>query len=79
MARASAEDVRDVLPHIDRPTLLVYGDRDVRAPLTVAEALQAATSGSRLVVLWDAGHVCNVEAPDEFNMAVRDFLRESRS
>jgi pimeloyl-ACP methyl ester carboxylesterase len=79
MARASAEDVRDVLPHVDVPTLLVYGDRDVRAPLTVAEALQAAISGSRLVVLSDAGHLCNIEAPDEFNDAVRDFLRETRS
>jgi pimeloyl-ACP methyl ester carboxylesterase len=79
MARASAEDVRDVLPHVEVPTLLVYGARDVRAPLTVAEALQAAISGSKLVVLPDAGHVCNVEAPDEFNVAVRDFLYESRS
>ena len=79
MARASAEDVRDVLPHVEVPTLLVYGDRDERAPLTVAEALQAAISGSRLVVLPDAGHVCNVEAPDEFDAAVRDFLHESRS
>jgi pimeloyl-ACP methyl ester carboxylesterase len=79
MARASAEDVRDVLPHVEVPTLLVYGDRDERAPLRVAEALQAAISGSRLVVLPDAGHVCNVEAPDEFNMAVRDFLHDSRS
>jgi pimeloyl-ACP methyl ester carboxylesterase len=79
MARASAEDVRDVLPHIDVPTLLVYGDRDVRAPLTVAQDLHAAISRSRLVVLPDAGHVCNVEAPDEFNAAVRDFLHDSRS
>jgi pimeloyl-ACP methyl ester carboxylesterase len=79
MARASAEDVRDVLPHIDVPTLLVYGDRDVRAPLTVARDLRAAISGSRLVVLPDAGHVCNIEAPDEFNAAVRDFLRDTRS
>jgi pimeloyl-ACP methyl ester carboxylesterase len=78
MARASAEDVRDVLPHVDVPTLLVYGGRDVRAPLTVAEALQTAISGSRLVVLPDAGHVCNVDAPEEFNVAVRDFLHESR-
>jgi pimeloyl-ACP methyl ester carboxylesterase len=36
VARASAEDVRDVPPQIDIPTLLVYGDRDVRAPLEVA-------------------------------------------
>jgi pimeloyl-ACP methyl ester carboxylesterase len=78
MARASAEDVRDVLPRVDVPTLLVYGDRDVRAPLTVAETLHAAISGSRLVVLPDAGHVCNIEAPHEFNDAVRDFLDDSR-
>jgi pimeloyl-ACP methyl ester carboxylesterase len=74
MARAAAEDLRDVLPNINVPTLLVSGDRDVRAPLSVAEALQAAIPDSRLVVLPDAGHVCNVEAPDEFNDAVRSFL-----
>jgi pimeloyl-ACP methyl ester carboxylesterase len=79
MARASAEDVRDVLPNIDVPTLLLYGDRDVRAPLPIAEALHVAISGSKLVVLPDAGHVCNVEAPDEFNAAVRNFLHDSRS
>jgi pimeloyl-ACP methyl ester carboxylesterase len=79
MAWASAEDVRDVPSRVDVPTLLVYGDRDVRAPLTVAEALQAVISGSRLVVLPDASHLCNIEAPNEFNTAVRDFLHESRS
>lgn len=79
MAMASAEDIRDVLAHIEVPTLLVYGDRDVRAPLTVAEALQAAISGSRLVVVPDAGHVCNVEAPDEFNVAVRTSYTRARA
>mgnify|MGYP003287395470 CR=1 FL=1 len=68
-----------MLPHIDVPTLLMYGDRDVRAPLTVAEALHAAIPGSRLVVLPDAGHLCNIEAPDEFNDAVRHFLHGGRS
>jgi len=74
MARASAGDLRDVLAHIEVPTLLLYGDTDVRAPLTVAEELHAAISGSTLVVLPDAGHLCNIEAPEEFNRAVRDFL-----
>jgi pimeloyl-ACP methyl ester carboxylesterase len=78
MARASAEDVCDVLPYVNVPTLLVYGDRDVRAPMTVAEALQSAISGSRLVVIPSAGHVCNVEAPDKFNDAVREFLHDSQ-
>jgi pimeloyl-ACP methyl ester carboxylesterase len=75
MARASAENLREVLPHIDVPTLLVYGDRDVRAPLAVAEDLHAAISGSTLVLLPGAGHVCNIEAPEAFNQAVQGFLR----
>ena len=79
MARASAENLRDALPGIKVPTLLVYGDKDVRAPLTVAEDLHAAISGSELTVLADSGHVCNIEAPDEFNDAVRSFLHNLRS
>ena len=78
MARASAEDLRDILPDIDTPTLLLYGDKDVRAPLNVAEDLHAAISDSRLVVLPGAGHVCNIEAPEEFNREVRNFLRSPR-
>jgi pimeloyl-ACP methyl ester carboxylesterase len=73
-ARASAEDLRAVLPHVNRPALLVYGDRDVRAPLAVADALHAAIQGSALAVLPGVGHVCNIEAPDEFNQVVRDVL-----
>jgi len=76
MARASAENLRDVLPHIKVPTLLVYGDRDVRAPLPVAKDLHAAITGSTLVVLPDAGHLCNIEAPEAFNRAVGNFLRD---
>jgi pimeloyl-ACP methyl ester carboxylesterase len=78
MSRASAEDVRDVLPHVKVPTLLVCGARDVRAPSAVAESLHEAIAGSKLIVLPEAGHVCNLEAPDEFNAAVRDFLRANR-
>jgi pimeloyl-ACP methyl ester carboxylesterase len=78
MAGASAENLRDVLPRIAVPTLLVYGDKDVRAPLAVAEDLHAGIAGSTLAVLPDAGHLCNVEAPEAFNRAVRTFLHDPR-
>jgi pimeloyl-ACP methyl ester carboxylesterase len=68
LAYASAEDVHDVLPHINTPTLVVCGDKDVRAPLTVAEDLHEGISGSMLVVLPDTG-----ESSDESNRVVRDF------
>jgi pimeloyl-ACP methyl ester carboxylesterase len=78
MARASAEDLRADLPRIDVPTLLVYGDQDVRAPMPVAEHLHAAVSGSTLTVLPGLGHVCNLEAPQRFNETLRAWLDEHR-
>jgi pimeloyl-ACP methyl ester carboxylesterase len=77
MAMSSAEaDLRDVLSLIDVPTLLLYGDQDVRAPREVAEALQAAIPESRLVMIPGVGHVSSVEAPDRFCAEVRSFLNE---
>jgi pimeloyl-ACP methyl ester carboxylesterase len=74
--RAFAEaDLRDVLPRIDIPTLLLYGEEDVRAPKPVWEALHANIPGSKLVVLPGVGHMIDVEAADRFDVEVRAFLR----
>jgi pimeloyl-ACP methyl ester carboxylesterase len=79
MARASAEaDLRDALPAVDVPTLLLYGDSDVRAPLEVADQLHDAIPDSRLVLLPGVGHLCNLEAPEKFNSEVRSFLRSAQ-
>jgi pimeloyl-ACP methyl ester carboxylesterase len=75
MARSFASaDLRDVLPRIDVPTLLLYGDKDVRAPLDVAEGLHAAIPTSSLVVLPGVGHMIPIEAGDRFSAEVRAFL-----
>jgi pimeloyl-ACP methyl ester carboxylesterase len=73
-AFASA-DLRAVLPTIAVPSLLIYGAEDVRAPRRVAEALHAAIPGSRLILVPAAGHDVNLEAPQEYDAAVRAFLR----
>ncbi|MBA3339046.1 MAG: alpha/beta hydrolase [Geodermatophilaceae bacterium] len=67
-------DLRDVLPQITVPTLLLYGERDERSPRNVAEDLHRQIRGSELVVVPGVGHGINAEAPDEFNAAVRDFI-----
>lgn len=80
MAYAFAEaDLRDVLPRIDVPTLLLYGDADRRSPLTVAEGLHARIPSSTLVVLPGAGHLLNLEAPESFDAEVRSFLRRAQA
>ena len=76
MAHALAEaDLREALPSISVPTLLIYGDADVRSPLTVAEDLHRRIPASRLVILAGLGHQCFLEDPDLFNAEVREFLR----
>lgn len=75
MLHAMAEaDLRDVLPRIDVPILLLHGNNDVRSPLQVAKELNVQIPRSTLVVIPDAAHQSNVEAAGLFNAAVRDFL-----
>jgi pimeloyl-ACP methyl ester carboxylesterase len=77
MARGMAEaDLRDVLPQIVVPTLLLHWDADRRSPLSVAEDLHARIAGSTLVVLPGVGHLGNLEATESFNAEVRGFLRQ---
>lgn len=66
-------DTRDLLPNIQVPTLLVWGDADERSPMTVARQLHDSIPGARLAIIPGAGHLSNVEAPARFNAEVRDF------
>jgi pimeloyl-ACP methyl ester carboxylesterase len=68
-------DIRAVLPTIAVPALLIYGAEDVRAPREVAEALHAAIPGSQLILVPAAGHDVSFEAPQDYDAAVRAFLR----
>lgn len=78
MTRALAEaDLREVLPHVSVPTLLIYGDRDVRSPVKIGEDLHAQIPRSELVVIPGVGHLCNLEAAERFNAEVRRFLRSA--
>jgi len=75
MLLAMAEaDLRSVLPTIEVPTLLLYGEEDERSPLAVAEEMHDAIPTSTLIVLPEVGHLSNVETPERFNAAVRAFL-----
>ena len=59
------------------PTLVIVGEHDarLRAP---SEQLAATIPGARLVVIPDAGHSPQVEAPGAWFDAVAGFLAESR-
>jgi pimeloyl-ACP methyl ester carboxylesterase len=63
------------LEQVDVPTLIVVGSED--APfLGAADVMEARIPRAKKVVIADAGHAANMDRPDEFNAAVRDFLEE---
>ena len=74
LAMAEA-DQRDLLPRIAAPTLLVWGELDTRSPLYVARQFHEALPDAELAVIPDAGHLSNLEQPERFNEAVREFCR----
>jgi len=75
MALALAEaDLRNALPSIAVPTLVVCGDADERSPLSVGRELHSAIPGSTLAVLSGLGHECYLESADTFGAEVRRFL-----
>ena len=74
MARSSADtDTTDLLPKIEVPTLLLWGDDDRRSPMNIAEQFRDAIPKADLAVIANAGHVSNMEQPEEFNSQVRRF------
>lgn len=64
------------LSNIIAPTLIIVGSKDTLTPIADAELMHREIGGSRLRVMEGAGHVSNLEKPDEFNRALVEFLRD---
>lgn len=74
MSRAFVGDFSDILGGVAVPTLLLWGEGDSRSPVQVGEAMRDRIPGSVLTVILGAGHVSNIEQPEAFNAAVREFI-----
>lgn len=62
------------LASIDVPTLIVVGENDALTPPELSRKMHEHIGGSRLVVIPEAGHLSNLEAPEAFNGALAEFL-----
>ena len=67
-------DSSDLLPNINVPTLIVVGDQDAITPPEEARSMASIIPNATLVEISGAGHLSNMENPDEFNHAIHDFL-----
>ena len=75
LAIMAETDLSDLLPHIAVPTLLIWGQADVRSPLRIARQFEEAIPETELVVVEGAGHISHLERPARVNDAVREFCR----
>jgi pimeloyl-ACP methyl ester carboxylesterase len=69
-------DVRERLPEIACPTLIVWGDRDRLIPVGDADLFAELIPNSRKVVFGDTGHMAMLERPESFNALLAEFVAE---
>jgi pimeloyl-ACP methyl ester carboxylesterase len=69
-------DVRERLPEIACPTLIVWGKRDRLIDVADADAFEELIPDSRKVIFGDTGHMAMLEQPEDFNALLHDFLAE---
>lgn len=71
----AAADLRSAASKIDRPTLVVQGDKDASAPLPITGAKTARLiPGSKLVVVEGAPHALILTHRERFLKEVFGFL-----
>jgi pimeloyl-ACP methyl ester carboxylesterase len=64
------------LPHPQTPTsptLVLWGERDRQAPLASGRKLAASLPGAAFRVIPDAGHLPQLEQPEQFVTILREF------
>jgi proline-specific peptidase len=67
-------DLRDTLPTITAPTLVITGDDDFICGPRCAAEITPAIRGAREVIVGDSGHMVFIEQPRAFHDEVGDFL-----
>jgi pimeloyl-ACP methyl ester carboxylesterase len=67
-------DSTPMLASIHCPVQILVGDEDALTPSPLSEQMHRDIAGSELVVIPGAGHMSNMEQPQQFNDALAHFL-----
>lgn len=75
LVRAVNEDIRELLPMIKSPTLLVWGDNDTATPVADARLMEKLIPDAGLVVFGGAGHFSYLDKLNDFLVIIGEFLK----
>jgi 3-oxoadipate enol-lactonase len=67
-------DARPMLSEIQVPVLIFQGRDDQIIPVDEAQAMNDLIPESRLEIIYDAGHLPNMEQPEIYNQLALDFI-----
>ncbi len=76
MGMKDRSDSTEILTGFNIPTLIIHGSDDQLVPLAEAESMAKAIPNSKFQVIPNAGHLPNMEQPDQFNNIMSTFLKE---
>lgn len=62
------------LKEITIPTLIITSEYDLEASKEIANLMAKEISGSKMEFLKNAGHIMNMDKPEEFNKIISDFI-----
>ncbi len=75
-ASAGRKSIRDLLPVISAPTMIVSGSEDRPISPERAARVHEGIAGSRFVAVPQTGHAVMIERPDTFNTLLKGFLQQ---
>jgi 3-oxoadipate enol-lactonase len=70
-------EARDRLPQLDLPVHVIGAEKDVLLPVWKSRELAELIPGAKLTVIEGSAHGVQLEAAEQFNTAVLDFLAAS--
>lgn len=72
-------DQRDRAAAINVPTLVICGSEDKVTPPALSRELVELNPGAHYAEIEAAGHISNLEKPDEFNRLVEEFIAKAEA
>lgn len=76
MSKCINEDLRDILPEIKAPTLLIWGEMDTATPLSDAKLMEKKIPDSGLVSFPNCGHYSFLDNSIGFRAVIREFFKD---
>lgn len=75
-ALAARDETCSILKEIKVPSLILCGSEDIVTPPAQSEFLSKNIKNSVLHIIEKAGHMSNLEQPDEFNRHLAEFITD---